>query len=216
MSCDMHKFPALQNSLDVLPLILSCLYQIRTQTALHAESSRRQWISTASSFLSLSSFPTLTNAADATSYATSIEQSTNLLSQSLGHAILVIDGMNNQAKRLGSSPSPAHPIAVLDGLHAQAKRLTHDLDTSKSVLESIKDQAKEITINDEKLGMVGVTIAHTARKVRVYVFFDVNLCINKSSLGNLDTSFELGLSFIYCLCISHVLTKVAISSLSSS
>lgn len=106
-----------------------------SQSALHATSSRRQLIQNASVFLTaLSSFPTLTNASDATSYATTIEQSTNLLSQSLGHAILVIDGMNNQAKRLGSSPSPAHPIAVLDGLHAQAKRLTHDLDTSKSVL----------------------------------------------------------------------------------
>ena len=144
-----------------------------SQTALYATSNRRQLIqNTASSFLALS-FPALTNAADATSYATSIEQSTNLLSQSLGHAILVIDGMNNQAKRLGSSPSPAHPIAVLDGLHAQAKRLTHDLDTSKSVLESIKDQAKEITINDEKLGIVGTTIAHTARKVRVSI---VSMC----------------------------------------
>ena len=143
----------------------------QSQTALHA--TRRQLLkNTASSLLALSSFPTLTtNAADATSYATSIEQSTNLLSQSLGHAILVIDGMNNQAKRLGSSPSPSHPIAVLDGLHAQAKRLTHDLDTSKSVLESIKDQAKEITINDEKLGIVGTTIAHTARKVRVLCVF---------------------------------------------
>jgi len=142
-----------------------------SQTALHAESSTRRQllIQHTASFLALSFFPTSTNAADATSYATSIEQSTNLLSQSLGHAILVIDGMNNQAKRLGSSPSPSHPIAVLDGLHAQAKRLTHDLDTSKYVLESIKDQAKEITINDEKLGMVGVTIAHTARKVRVCI-----------------------------------------------
>ena len=145
-----------------------------SQTALHATLNRRKLIQNgASAFLALSSFPTLTNAADATSYATSIEQSTNLLSQSLGHAILVIDGMNNQAKRLGSSPSPSHPIAVLDGLHAQAKRLTHDLDTSKSVLESIKDQSKEITINDEKLGMVGVTIAHTARKVRVSVVLDL-------------------------------------------
>ena len=165
-----------------------------SQTALHAESiSRRQWISTASSFLALSSFPTLTNAADATtSYATSIEQSTNLLSQSLGHAILVIDGMNNQAKRLGSSPSPAHPIAVLDGLHAQAKRLTHDLDTSKSVLESIKDQAKEITINDEKLGMVGVTIAHTARKVSVSIVL----------------LYEFVCSIFDCLRKPHVLTNV--------
>ena len=160
-----------------------------SQTALHATIDRRQLLNASASFLALSSFP---NAADATSYATSIEQSTNLLSQSLGHAILVIDGMNNQAKRLGSSPSPSHPIAVLDGLHAQAKRLTHDLDTSKSVLESIKDQAKEITIDDEKLGIVGVTIAHTARKVCLQ-------CVD---------SFDLQLPLFDCLCKPHILTYV--------
>ena len=146
------------------------LNSINYQTALHATSSktnRRQLLQNTMSVVSSACFlgttPTLAaNAADTTTYVTSIEQSTNALSQSLGHAILVIDGLNAQAKRLGSSPHPAHPIAVLDGMNAQAKRLTRDLDTSLSVLDTIKSQAKEITIADEKFDLIVGNVAHAS------------------------------------------------------
>ncbi len=145
-----------------------------SQTALHATSSpntstsrcsRRQLLqntlATSSAFLALSS-PLVSNAAEdaATVYVTTIEASTNALSQSLGHAIIVIDGMNAQANRLGSSPHPAHPIAVLDGMNAQAKRLTRDLDNSLVVLDSIKSQAKDITISDESFRLIVGDVSH--------------------------------------------------------
>lgn len=141
-----------------------------SQTALQATSSRRQLLqntlasaTSASAFLALSSsFPTLANAADAASYATTIEQSTNALSQSLGHAIIAIDGINAQARRLGSSPHPAHPIAVLEGMNAQARRLTRDLDKSLALLNDIKGQAKDITISDESYRLVVGDVAHAS------------------------------------------------------
>lgn len=144
---------------------------VNYQTVLHATSSpsntsRRQLLQNTLSVVSSACFlgttPTIANAADTTAYVTSIEQSTNALSQSLGHALLVIDGLNAQAKRLGSSPHPAHPIAVLDGMNAQAKRLTRDLDTSLSVLDTIKSQAKEITIADEKFDLIVGNVAHAS------------------------------------------------------
>lgn len=110
----------------------------------------------------LSIAPSPANAADAASYATSIESSTQALSQSLGHAILAIDGMNAQANRLGSSPHPAHPSAVLDGMLAQARRLTRDLDGSVALLEEVKAQADEITIADERFRLVAGDVAHAS------------------------------------------------------
>ena len=147
------------------PILTRTAKSSRTESALQATTSRRQLLenlvvgSTAS--LTLLS-PSIANAADATSYATSIERSTNALSQSLGHAITVIDGMNAQANRLGSSPHPAHPIAVLDGMNAQARRLTRDLDKSLDVLADIKSQAKDITISDESFRMIVGDVAHAS------------------------------------------------------
>jgi len=137
-----------------------------SQTALQATSSRRQLLqntfssaATAGAFLA---FPSATNALDAASYATAIERSTNALSDSLGHAIIAIDGLNKQAGRLGSSPHPAHPIAVLDGMNAQARRLTRDLDRSAALLAEINSQANEITIADESYRMIVGDVAHAA------------------------------------------------------
>ena len=129
-----------------------------SQTSLHA--TRRQLLQqtlTAGAFLAVPSFA---NAADANSYATAIEKSTSALSQSLGHAISIIDGLNAQANRLGSSPHPAHPIAVLDGMNAQARRLTHDLSSSLDILITVKDQANDITISDETFRLVMGDVAH--------------------------------------------------------
>jgi len=137
-----------------------------SETALHATSSRRQLLqntlatATTYAFLALSS--PANAATDAGAYATTIEQSTNALSQSLGRAIIVIDGINAQARRLGSSPHPAHPIAVLEGMTAQARRLTRDLDTSLALLNDIEDQAKDITISDEAYRLVVGDVAHAS------------------------------------------------------
>mmetsp|Transcript_19197 Transcript_19197/g.29105 ORF Transcript_19197/g.29105 Transcript_19197/m.29105 type:complete len:264 (-) Transcript_19197:375-1166(-) len=138
----------------------------------NTSSSRRQLLQNtfaATSFtLATTLLPTpsgIANAAttvDPLSYATKLQQTTNALSQSLGHAILAIDGMNAQARRLGSSPHPAHPIAVLEGMSAQAKRLTRDLESSTALLEEIKDQANDITINDEKFAIVAGNVAHAS------------------------------------------------------
>ncbi|KAL7531841.1 hypothetical protein ACHAWF_003935, partial [Thalassiosira exigua] len=77
-------------------------------------------------------------------------------------ALLVVDGLNAQACRLGSSPHPAHPVAVLDGMRAQARRLTRDLDRSREVLDEIKSQADDITIADEKYRLVSGDVAHAS------------------------------------------------------
>mmetsp|Transcript_26561 Transcript_26561/g.45336 ORF Transcript_26561/g.45336 Transcript_26561/m.45336 type:complete len:229 (+) Transcript_26561:61-747(+) len=135
----------------------------KSNTALHATTNRRQLLqnlagATGATFLA----PTLANAGDAASYATTIEAQSNALSQSLGHALLAIDGMNAQARRLGSSPHPAHPIAVLDGMAAQAKRLTRDLEGSLALLGDISSQATEITISDESYSLVTGNVAHAA------------------------------------------------------
>mmetsp|Transcript_40026 Transcript_40026/g.85215 ORF Transcript_40026/g.85215 Transcript_40026/m.85215 type:complete len:239 (-) Transcript_40026:474-1190(-) len=136
-------------------------------TALYATTgSRRELLQNglaAFSFLALGAAPSLANAAtDAASYAASVERSTNALSRTLGHAVLVVDGMNAQARRLGSSRHPAHPVAVLEGMGAQARRLTRDLDESLSLLDEIKGQAKDITINDEKFSLVVGSVAHAS------------------------------------------------------
>lgn len=137
--------------------ITQCAPPIPQRTALHATTkSRRQLLHNAfaggaafSAFL-FSRSPSPANAVvDASSYATTIEKNTNALSQSLGHAIISIDAMNAQARRLGSSPASSHRLAVLDGIDAQARRLRRDLDRSLALLDEIKGQAKEITIGDE-------------------------------------------------------------------
>jgi len=147
-------------------------------TALHATTqnnnnnvgggtSRRQLFQTTISTLVGSTIliPQFANAEDASSiddYAQSIEKSTQLLSQSLGHALSSIDGLNAQARRLGSSPTsgPTHSIAVLDGMNAQAKRLIKDLSTSEEILATIKSQAKQITISDESYRQITYDVSH--------------------------------------------------------
>lgn len=116
--------------------------------------------------LSASPAPVLAaSSIDALSYATSIEGSTNALSQSLGHAISVVDALNAQASRLSSSPSsPAHPIAVLDGMTVQARRLTRDLDRCVEVLDDIRGGANDITsgYGDERLRTAARNVAHAS------------------------------------------------------
>jgi hypothetical protein len=68
------------------------------------------------------------------------------LSQSLGHVLSIIDGLNAQANRLSSSSSSqSHLIAILDGMVSQSHRLIHELDTISLVLDNINNNAKEIT-----------------------------------------------------------------------
>jgi len=150
----------------------------RTQTTLCATkpptTGRRQLLqgilatATSSILLALSASPAPVLAAssiDALSYATSIEVSTNALSQSLGHAISVVDALNAQANRLSSSPSsPAHPIAVLDGMTVQARRLTRDLDRCVEVLDDIRGGANDITsgYGDERLRTAARNVAHAS------------------------------------------------------
>lgn len=145
-------------------------------TALHATTtqndkvggSRRQLFQTTISTALIASTTLVggrTNAADTASiddYAQSIEKSTKLLSQSLGHALTSIDGLNAQARRLGSSPDsgPTHSIAVLDGMNSQAKRLISDLSTSEEILSTIKSQSKQITIADESYRQITYDVSH--------------------------------------------------------
>lgn len=171
-------------------------------TALNAVNHRRQLLQNslgvaASTFLA---FPNLASATDATSYATSIERSTNALSESLGHAILVIDGMNAQAGRLGSSPHPAHPLAVLDGMNAQAKRLTRDLNSSLDLIATIKDQAKDITISDESYRLVVGDVSHATSVLDGLVAQSKRLegasASNGGSVGNTDDQIIYMLSVL--------------------
>jgi hypothetical protein len=149
---------------------------ITKSTALHAKTqnnnnvgggtSRRQLFQTTISTLVGSTIliPQFANADEVSidDYAQSIEKSTQLLSQSLGHALSSIDGLNAQARRLGSSPTsgPTHSIAVLDGMNAQAKRLIKDLSTSEEILATIKSQAKQITISDESYRQITYDVSH--------------------------------------------------------
>mmetsp|Transcript_18251 Transcript_18251/g.27223 ORF Transcript_18251/g.27223 Transcript_18251/m.27223 type:complete len:251 (-) Transcript_18251:190-942(-) len=130
--------------------------------------SRRQFLQKATMGI-LSSTTLLTpqfaNADSTTSlddYATSIETSTALLSQSLGHALSSIDGLNAQAQRLGSSPSSSytHSIAVLDGMNSQAKRLINDLSTSEEILSTITSQSKAITSNEDSYRQITYDVSH--------------------------------------------------------
>jgi hypothetical protein len=77
--------------------------------------------------------------------SSSLSQTTMALSQSLGHVLSIIDGLNAQAYRLSSSPSQSHLIAILDGMVSQSHRLIHELDTISLVLDNINNNAKEIT-----------------------------------------------------------------------
>lgn len=105
------------------------------------------------------------------SYVSSIGDSATALSQSLGHAISVIDALNAQASRLSSpsaSTSPsysAHNVAVLDGMTAQSRRLVRDLDHCANVLESIiKDDGYDITSGypNDKLQVVAKNVSHAS------------------------------------------------------
>ena len=136
------------------------------QNVVGGTSSRRQLFqSTFSTVASTILITQLANAADTSveDYAKAIEQSTQLLSQKLGHALSVIDGLNAQARRLGSSSTPntpTHSIAVLDGMNSQAKRLIYDLSTSEEILSTIKSQAKSITVSDETFREISGDVAH--------------------------------------------------------
>lgn len=146
-------------------------------TALHATTqnddtaggSRRQFLQKATMGILTSTTtllsPQFANADSTTSlddYATSIETSTALLSQSLGHALSSIDGLNAQAQRLGSSPSSSytHSIAVLDGMNSQAKRLINDLSTSEEILSTITSQSKAITSNEDSYRQITYDVSH--------------------------------------------------------
>ena len=137
------------------------------------EGSRRQFFTTTLSTLAggvTLLCPQSSNAADNTittaafdTYAAQIEQSTALLSQSLGHALSSIDGLNAQARRLNSSPSSSytHSLAVLDGMNAQARRLITDLSSSEEILSTITSQSKQITnSNDESLQQLTANVSH--------------------------------------------------------
>ncbi|KAL3778292.1 hypothetical protein ACHAW5_002397 [Stephanodiscus triporus] len=131
-----------------------CAAQAPTPTVATATNGRRRLLrctlATATSSLLLAlagAAPALAaSSTDAPSYASSVEGSANALSQSLGHALSVVDALNAQAGRLSSFPSsPAHPVAVLDGMTVQARRLTRDLDRCVAVLNGIKDEANDVT-----------------------------------------------------------------------
>jgi len=129
-------------------------------------------------------------------WALSIQASTHSLSQSLGHALIVIDGLNAQAKRLGSSPHPAHPIAVLDGMNAQARRLTSDLDRSAVVLNTIKDQARQLTPSDESFRTLVGDIAHASSVLDGLVAQSRRLVSASSSGGSTDDQIVYMLSVL--------------------
>ncbi|KAL7487802.1 hypothetical protein ACHAW6_013386 [Cyclotella cf. meneghiniana] len=95
------------------------------------------------------------------SYALSIRQSTSALSTQLGHAFLVVDGLNAQARRLSASSHPAHGLAVLEGMNTQAKRLQDDLTGASALYKTIIEQAKQITVPEESFQttVAGVTRA---------------------------------------------------------
>jgi len=146
-----------------------------TTSALHATTqnddaaggSRRQFLQKATMGILTSTTlltPQFANADSTTldSYATSIETSTALLSQSLGHALSSIDGLNAQARRLGSSSSSSytHSIAVLDGMNSQAKRLINDLSTSEEILSTITSQSKAITSNEDSYRQITYDVSH--------------------------------------------------------
>jgi len=95
-------------------------------------------------------------------WAISVQPSTNALSESLGHALMVIDSLNSQANRLGSSPDPAHSLAVLDGMHAQARRLVNDLDNDAAVLSTLKSQAFDLTPPDEEFEVLSRALSNAS------------------------------------------------------
>jgi hypothetical protein len=95
------------------------------------------------------------------SYALSIRQSTSALSTQLGHAFLVVDGLNTQARRLNTSTTKDHGVAVLEGMNVQAKRLQDDLTSASALYKSIIGQAKLISVPEESFEatVAGVTRA---------------------------------------------------------
>ena len=95
------------------------------------------------------------------SYALSIRKSTYALSTQLGHALLVVDGLNTQARRLSSSTYPDHGVAVLEGMNVQAKRLENDLTTASDLYKTIIGEARKISIAEDSFEktVAGVTRA---------------------------------------------------------
>jgi hypothetical protein len=105
------------------------------------------------------------------SYVSSIGDSATVLSQYLGHAISVIDGLNAQANRLSSSSysysssASAHNVAVLEGMSTQSSRLVRDLDNCAIVLERIiKDDGYDITSGypNDKLSILARNVSHAS------------------------------------------------------
>ena len=95
------------------------------------------------------------------SYALSIRKSTSALSTQLGHALLVVDGLNTQARRLSSSTYPDHGVAVLEGMNVQAKRLENDLTTASDLYKTIISEARKISVPEDgfEKTVAGVTRA---------------------------------------------------------
>eukprot|EP00970_Alexandrium_tamarense_P005376 scaffold874_cov196-Alexandrium_tamarense.AAC.4 len=95
-------------------------------------------------------------------YAASINESTTALSTTLGHALLVVDGLNSQARRLSNTVAASHSLSVLDGMTTQAKRLVVDLKSASSLYDTVLSQAKLITASDETLEVVTRKVAHAS------------------------------------------------------
>jgi len=94
------------------------------------------------------------------SYAVSIRQSTSALSTQLGHAFLVVDGLNSQARRLSASSHPTHGLAVLEGMNNQAKRLQDDLTGASALYKTIIEQAKQIIVPEESFQSTVAGVTH--------------------------------------------------------
>jgi hypothetical protein len=95
------------------------------------------------------------------SYAISIRQSTSALSTQLGHAFLVVDGLNTEARRLATSTTQDRVVAILEGMNLQAKRLQDDLTSASALYKTIIGQAKLISVPEESFEttVAGVTRA---------------------------------------------------------
>ncbi|KAL3798246.1 hypothetical protein HJC23_000160 [Cyclotella cryptica] len=96
------------------------------------------------------------------SYALSIRQSTSALSTQLGHAFLVVDGLNSQARRLSASSHPAHGLAVLEGMNTQAKRLQDDLTGASALYKTIIEQSRKIIVPEESFQSTVAGVTHAS------------------------------------------------------
>lgn len=129
------------------------------------------------------------------SYAKSIQQSTSALSTQLGHAFLVVDGLNTQARRLSSSTYPDHGLAVLEGMNVQAKRLQDDLTSASALYKTIIGQAKLISVPEESFEktVAGVT---RASSVLDGVLVQSKRLVAASSAGSTDDQIMYMLSVL--------------------